>query len=124
MGVDDSDDFHVVRRAVLWRLRITNVLPERVCIREKLFRHLVVNDCDARRILVLRFSLSEIAAAQKLDADRVEVPGRRRGVKRTCARIRRFRVGWHHFARRHDATRACEVAVRQHRSERRGLDAR
>src|SRR5439155_26312114 len=111
MGVDYSDDFHVARRTVLWRLRITNVLPDRVCIREKLFSHLVVNDCDARRILVLRFSLSEIAAAQKLDADRVEVPGRRRGVKRTCARIRRFRVGWHHFARRPAATRACEVAV-------------
>jgi hypothetical protein len=74
------------------------VLTDCVRIGEKLFRHLLVDDCDARRVFVFRFGLGEIATAQELDPDCIEISWSGSGVKCICARLRRFRVGWHRFA--------------------------
>src|SRR4030095_5030069 len=58
----DANYFHVVRRAVLWRLRVPNMLTDRVLVREKLFRHFFVDNGHPARVLVFAFALSEIAA--------------------------------------------------------------
>src|SRR5262249_15792550 len=64
MFADDSDDLHVVRLAIFRRLRITNMLANRVFVRKEFLRHFFVDDGDPVRIFVLAFLLSEIAAAQ------------------------------------------------------------
>src|SRR5438874_13776000 len=98
MGVDYSDHFHVAaRRAVLWRLRVTNVLPDRVRTREKFFRHLVVNDRNARHTFIFRFRLGKITSMQQLDTKRLEVARRRPGVTGACARMRGSPLGWQRF---------------------------
>ncbi len=58
----NTDDFHVVRRTVFRRLRIANVLTDRLFIGEKFFRHFFIDDRHASRILAFGFVLSEIAA--------------------------------------------------------------
>src|SRR4029450_11115903 len=98
MRADDPNNFHVVGRAVVWRLRVTNVLTDCVRIGEKLFRHLVIDDWDAWGVFVFRFGLVEIATAQELYPDRVEISWSGGCVKRVCTRIRRLRVGRHRFA--------------------------
>ena len=65
MRVHDADHFEVVRRAVARRLRVAQVLTDRVVVREKFLGHFLVDDGDARRILVFRLRLGEIAAAQR-----------------------------------------------------------
>jgi hypothetical protein len=59
----DTDDFHVVRRTVLRRIRIANVLTNRIFVREKFFRHFFVDDRHASRIFVFGFVLGKIAAS-------------------------------------------------------------
>ena len=114
MFTDDADNFHVARRAILRRLRVTNVLPDCVFVRKKFFRHFFVNDGNTTRVLLLAFLLSEIAAAQQLYAKRIEVTGRRRGVERICAWVGRFRIVRHGVFRAHNSTCAREIRVRQH----------
>src|ERR1044072_6852582 len=78
MLADDADNFHVVRRAVLWRLRVTNMLSYCVLIGEKLFRLLFVTEGNPAGFLFLSFFLSKIAAAQYFYAERIKVARRRR----------------------------------------------
>jgi len=47
MFADHTDDLQIVRRTILWWLGITNMLADRVLVREKFRRHFFVNDGDA-----------------------------------------------------------------------------
>src|SRR5262249_44479216 len=76
MLANDTDDGEVVRRTIARRLRITNVLPERVATREKLLRHHLVDDQNTRRVLVFCFRIGEIAATQESHTHAVEPAGR------------------------------------------------
>ena len=75
MFADHTDNLQIVRRAILRRLGVANMLADRVFVREKFLGHFFVDDGDAARILVLAFGLCEIAAAQKLYANGVEIAG-------------------------------------------------
>jgi len=59
----DTDNFHVVRRAVFWRIGVANVLTDRIFVREKFVCHFFVNDHHAPSILGFGFALREIAAS-------------------------------------------------------------
>src|SRR5437870_7275203 len=102
MTAHDTDHQYVVRRAIFRRLSITNVLTDCFRIREKLPGHLVLNDPDAGRISIFGFGLGKIAAAQELYTDCIKIARRNCGEKGAGAGIRRFRIGWQRFARRHD----------------------
>src|SRR5207302_7413064 len=117
MGVYDSDDFQIVRRAVTWRNRVTNVLADSVLVRKKFFRHFFVDNADTPGLFAFAFRLREIATAQELHPDRIEISGRDGSIERTRADIRRFWIGRKRFAGRHDPTGVCEIPVRQHRSD-------
>src|SRR2546430_4001202 len=91
MATDHPDHEQVVRRTVFRRLGVTNVLADCFHIRKNFLCHLVVNDRDAWRIFGLSFGLGEVATAQKLYADCIEVTWRRRGEERARAGIGRLR---------------------------------
>src|SRR5437773_2324417 len=117
MRSNDPDNFEIVRRTVLGRLRVSNVLTDRIFVRKKFFGHLFVDDGNAPAVLVFALRLSEIAATQKLYTDGVEVAGTDRSVERTRAQIRCLRIGRKRVSDRHDATRVGEVSIWQHRSD-------
>src|SRR4029077_19456370 len=102
MFADHTDDLQIVRRAILWWLSITNMLADRVLVREKFRRHFFVDDGDAARILVLAFGLRKIAAAQQLDAQGIEIAGADRSVERIDTWVRRFGVVRHGVFRTND----------------------
>src|SRR5881227_3990283 len=114
MLAHDTDYFHIVRRAVLRRLRIADMLTDRVLVREKLFRHFFVDDRYTPRILVFAFVLGEIAAPQEFYAERVAVAGRDSGVERIDAWIRRLRIIRHGVFCAQNAAGAGEIGIRQH----------
>src|SRR5204862_6803748 len=97
MFADYADDLQVVRPAALGRLRVTNMLTDRILIRKKFCRHFFVDYSNAPSILVLAFGLSEIAAAPQLDAERFEIAGRDCGIEGIDAGVRRFRIARHCF---------------------------
>src|SRR5437588_8652357 len=111
MGVDDADDFQVVRRTVTWRSGVTNVLADRILVRKKLFRHFFVDNADTPGLFAFAFGLGEIATAEELHPDRIEIAGRDRGIKRTRADIRRFWISRERIARRHDPAGVGEISV-------------
>src|SRR5213592_970335 len=114
MLAHDTDYFHIVRRAVLRRLRIADMLTDRVLVREKLFRHFFVDDRYTPRILVFAFVLGEIAAPQEFYAERVAVAGRDSGVERIDAWIRCLRIIRHGVFCAQNAAGAREIGIRQH----------
>src|SRR5207249_3173118 len=77
----DADYFHIVRRAVLRRLCVADMLTDRVLVREKFFCHFFVNERYTAPLFVFAFLLSEITAPQEFYAQRVAVTGRDRGVE-------------------------------------------
>src|SRR5262245_47010543 len=81
----DADDFHVVRRAVLRRLCVADMLPNRLFTWEKFFGQFFVDNRHATPVFVFAFVLSEIAAPQQFYAQRVAVTGGDRGVERVDA---------------------------------------
>src|SRR4029077_11429243 len=118
MFADDTDDLQVVRRAILWRLGIADMLTDGILVWEKFRRHFFVNDSDAARILVLAFGLRKIAAAQQLDAQGIEITGANRSVERIDSRVRRFGIVRHRVFRTNDTPGVSEIGIRQHRSHR------
>src|SRR5438094_875328 len=117
MGLDDPDDFQVVRRTVTWRDGVANVLADRVLVRKKFFRHFLVDNSDTPSLFAFAFGLSEIATAQELHPDRIEISGRDRGIKRARADIRRLWISRERVARRHYPAGVGEISVRQHRPD-------
>ena len=63
VGVNDANNFQVVRRAIARRGRVTNMLSDRVLIREKFFRHFFVDNRNSPGVFAFAFGLSEIAPA-------------------------------------------------------------
>ena len=61
--VHDTDNFHVVRRAVFRRIGVANVLTDRIFVGEKFFGHFFVDDRHEPSILGFGFALREIAAS-------------------------------------------------------------
>src|SRR5215510_2512612 len=108
----DTHDFHVVRRAIFWRVGVTNVLTDWIFVGEKFFRRFLVDDRNSTALLVFAFVLGEISAAQQFYAQRLAVTGRYRGEERIDARVRRFRVVRHGVFRAQNAARAGEVGIR------------
>src|SRR5947207_15635365 len=87
MATDYADHEQVVRRTVFRSQGVTNVLTDCFHIRKNFLCHRVVNDRDAGRIFVFSFGLGEVAPAQKLYTDYVEVTW--------CRRIEDRTPSWH-----------------------------
>ena len=76
MCVYYTNHFEIVRRSIGRRDGVTNMLTDSLLAWEKLLRHLGIEDGHTAAVLVLAFGLGEIATAQNLHPDSIEISRR------------------------------------------------